>query len=203
MIIDFNWMVQAEDALVDVLGAVLQSNKSLKGKFVDALIAKGVGGAGAAGVTGLVAILGTASTGTAIGTLTGAAAQSATYFWIGSIVGGGAIVGGGVLIAIAVAVGLGASRYWRGNTRSHEALSEHELEILGAIETVIPALRHDIDNQKIPDRQTQDSLLALWADLCASIDIYQKQDADALSLKHRIALKRALGKMQKLLKKLR
>ena len=57
------------------------------------LTSSGVAGVStAAGVYGLVGTLGTASTGTAIGTLSGAAAKSATLAWLG---GGPAVMGGG------------------------------------------------------------------------------------------------------------
>ena len=56
----------------------------------------------AAGVYGLVGTLGTASTGTAIGTLSGAAAKSATLAWLG---GGPAVMGGGGVVAGTMVLG--------------------------------------------------------------------------------------------------
>ena len=56
----------------------------------------------AAGVYGLVSTLGTASTGTAIGTLSGAAAKSATLAWLG---GGSLSIGGGGVAAGTMVLG--------------------------------------------------------------------------------------------------
>ena len=56
----------------------------------------------AAGVYGLVGTLGTASTGTAIGTLSGAAAKSATLAWLG---GGPIAAGGGGMAAGSMVLG--------------------------------------------------------------------------------------------------
>ena len=61
-----------------------------------------VGVSTAAGVYGLVSTLGTASTGTAIGTLSGAAAKSATLAWLG---GGSLAAGGGGVAAGTIVFG--------------------------------------------------------------------------------------------------
>ena len=67
------------------------------------LYSSGVAGAStAAGVYGLVSTLGTASTGTAIGTLSGAAAKSATLAWLG---GGSLAAGGGGVAAGTMVLG--------------------------------------------------------------------------------------------------
>lgn len=60
------------------------------------------GAATAAGVYGTVGVLGTASTGTAIGTLSGAAAKSATLAWLG---GGSVAAGGGGVAAGTMVLG--------------------------------------------------------------------------------------------------
>ena len=76
----------------------------------------------AGGIMGLLSF-GTASTGTAIASLSGAAATTAKLFWVGSIVGGGVAVGAA---AVGVASFLGgyfaASRgkkifFWRKSRR--------------------------------------------------------------------------------------
>ena len=60
----------------------------------------GAGAVTAVGVYGAVSFLGTASTGTAIATLSGAAAKSATLAWLG----GGAIAAGGGGMALGTMV---------------------------------------------------------------------------------------------------
>lgn len=59
-----------------------------------------VGGCGAAGAWALVSFAGTASTGTAIGTLSGAAATNATLAWFGggALAAGGAGMAGGTIV---------------------------------------------------------------------------------------------------------
>jgi len=92
----------------------LESIKELQGidmKATDAIKTLAIGGSGAAAavavtpwaVTGAVSALATASTGTAISTLSGAAATNATLAWLG----GGAISAGGGGVAAGTAV-LGA-----------------------------------------------------------------------------------------------
>ena len=95
MTINKTWFSEAENALVEITGSILQTNKSATSKIMDAVVAKGAGAASVVSVTSLITILGTASTGTAIGALTGAAATTAKLFWIGSLVGGGVAAGGG------------------------------------------------------------------------------------------------------------
>ncbi len=65
------------------------------------------GAATAAGVYGTVGMLGTASTGTAIGTLSGAAAKSATLAWLGggSLAAGGGGVAAGTMVLGGLVVG--------------------------------------------------------------------------------------------------
>ena len=76
-----------------------------KGGRIAARIAGGVGAPAAA--TTLVASLGTASSGTAISTLTGAPLTSATLAWLGggALAAGGLGVAGGVVVLGAIAVG--------------------------------------------------------------------------------------------------
>ena len=79
-------------------GASVQAAEVLGG-----LTSSGAAGVStAAGVYGLVGTLGTASTGTAIGTLSGAAAKSATLAWLG---GGSLAAGGGGVAAGTIVLG--------------------------------------------------------------------------------------------------
>ena len=77
-------------------------------KKVGRVAARVAGGAGApAVVSTLVASLGTASTGTAISTLSGAALTKATLAWLGggALAAGGLGVAGGVVVLGAIGVG--------------------------------------------------------------------------------------------------
>lgn len=84
-------------------GASIQAKEILGG-----LTNSGIAGVStAAGVYGLVGTLGTASTGTAIGTLSGAAAKSATLAWLGggSLAAGGGGVAAGTMVLGGLVVG--------------------------------------------------------------------------------------------------
>lgn len=87
-----------------VSDAELQEMREVSLKMEE-VAAGGFGALGAGGLTGLavyggVGVLGTASTGTAIGTLSGAAATNATLAWLG----GGSLASGGLGIAGGTAV---------------------------------------------------------------------------------------------------
>lgn len=86
-----------------------------------------------AGIFGVAATVGTASTGTAIGALTGAAATSATLAWIGGSVAMGTAIVGTVAVAGGIGFAAGAlwvfRKYWRGNKRLREELSDREQRI--------------------------------------------------------------------------
>ena len=86
-----------------------------------------------AGIFAVAATVGTASTGTAIGALTGAAATSATLAWIGGSVAMGTAIVGAVAVAGGIGFAAGAlwvfRKYWRGNKRLRGDLSERELRI--------------------------------------------------------------------------
>lgn len=96
--------------------------------FAEAILqAGGAGLATSAGTMSLVGLLGTASTGTAIASLSGAAANSATLAWLGggSLAAGGAGVAGGALVAggLLVAPALFVGGFWLASKGS-QALTE-------------------------------------------------------------------------------
>lgn len=109
---------------------------------------------GAATIGGMlmfISVFGSASTGTAIGALSGAAATSAQMYWIGSIFGMGAIAGAVILPAIGAALGLIAvfflSRAVFGRPRKPEKMQEFEVQALFAslrlADPIAPCLGED------------------------------------------------------------
>ena len=203
MTINKTWFSEAENALVEITGSILQTNKSATSKIMDAVVAKGAGAASVVSVTSLITILGTASTGTAIGALTGAAATTAKLFWIGSLVGGGVAAGGGILAVGAVATGFGVMRYWKGSSRSVETLEPHEVEILSAVELLLPALKTEASKERNLTNEETGAVTAIWRDLADSVDIYNREDAARLlAPKQRLRLKLAHRKLRKLLKRI-
>lgn len=129
------------DLLASIAGSILQVSNDKMDLFVSSLAGKGVGGAASAGLMSLVGSFGTASTGTAISTLSGAAATSSTLAWIGGLVGGGMVAGTAVVGGVGVAAGIGAVYYLKGSSRPVEALSERELGIISACRHLAPFLK--------------------------------------------------------------
>ena len=84
--------LKTSKALDVIATAITQTSPKVQNKLTFVLAGK-LGALGTAG--GIVGLLsfGTASTGTAIASLSGAAATTAKLFWVGSIVGGGMTVG--------------------------------------------------------------------------------------------------------------
>ena len=93
-----------------------------------------------------VAAFGTAGTGTAIGTLSGAAATSATLAWIGGLVGGGMAAGGIVLAGVGLVAGLTINFYWRklylGRPKKAEDLEPFETKTLISARSLLGPLRN-------------------------------------------------------------
>ena len=113
--------------------ALLRKEGGTTAKITKIAVAK-LGAIGtSAGIFGVAATVGTASTGNAIGVLSGAAATSAALAWVGgSVAMGTAIVG---TVAVAGGIGFAAGlfwvfhKYWRGKKRLQEELSEQERRI--------------------------------------------------------------------------
>lgn len=103
-----------------------------------------------AGVTAMsafysaVATLGTASTGTAIGSLSGAAATNATLYWIGGLFGGGVAAGATVMTFGAAAIGAGAimawTKYFGTKRRDLDDLSLQEKQIICSCDIILRSL---------------------------------------------------------------
>ena len=91
--------------LTAINGRILQISNRKANAAMGAAASTVAGTAAASSITGLVGLFGTASTGTALAGLAGAAKSTATFYWIGSIVGGG--VAAGTLIIGVGAVGAG------------------------------------------------------------------------------------------------
>lgn len=136
-----------EQSLLGVIGAITQTpNAKVKKARLASNIAtaKVTGIATSASIFGLVSTLGTAGTGTAIGTLSGAAATNATLAWIGGLVGGGMAAGALLLPAAGIAAGTTATmvlkRKIHGRPRKLDELLPFEDEILFCADNLIRPL---------------------------------------------------------------
>ena len=101
---EINWYKKAAETCENIVDAVLIQKRGTSERVVKALATK-FGAAGASvGVFSIASLLGTASTGTAISTLSGAAFQNAALAWIGgNVAAGGMIVFGAAIAGGAVA----------------------------------------------------------------------------------------------------
>lgn len=97
------------------------------GKVVTSKIA-GVAATGA--LLSLVSTFGTAGTGTAIASLSGAASSSATLAWVGGLLGGGMATGAVLTGGVGLIVGLGAYKALSSERRDFESLEEIEQRVL-------------------------------------------------------------------------
>lgn len=142
-----NWYHRAATACEAVGDAILNSKPGTSQRVVKVAAGKlGMIGVPAALMT-VASVLGTASTGTAIGTLSGAAFNSAALAWVG-----GSMAVGGLIVAIAgVAGGLGAllgagwvgQKYLFGRKRKETDLNGQERRILEASLALALAFRNE------------------------------------------------------------
>jgi len=160
-----NWYIRTAEACDDIRDAMLNRKSGYSEKVAKAVIGKlGFVGAPAA-IFSIAALLGTASTGTAIGTLSGAAFNSAALAWVG-----GSVVAGGVILSFAaLAGGLGAAagagvvikKYLSGEAIELDDLPATERDIVEACLGLSVALRSqdlidsNIDPAVIDELQNQ------------------------------------------------
>ncbi len=128
-----NWYDKAALISEQTVDALLNQSSGTAGRVVRGLAAK-LGGVGAtAGVFSIASIFGTASTGTAISTLSGAAFNSAALAWIGGSVASGALIVSGVGILGGIVAYLGARHLLsgiNGKTRKKEQLDDQEARVV-------------------------------------------------------------------------
>lgn len=140
-------LAKIEKSLLGVILSVTQTpdKKGQRTRLATSIAtAKVTGAATTAGIFGVVSTLGTAGTGTAIATLSGAASTSATLAWIGGLVGGGMAAGALVLPATGIAAGAAASMYLHkrhGRPRKLSELHPFEDKILFGASTLLRPLK--------------------------------------------------------------
>jgi len=125
-----------DEALTAVVGAMLQQSNRTAGTIIGVAASKLVAAGVMAGTFAAIGAFGVAGTGTAIATLSGAAAASATLYWIGSSIGLGVAAGSLMLTGGAIAIGIPAAMATRrqilGRRRTEEDLDPHEQAALYA-----------------------------------------------------------------------
>lgn len=148
------WLRDAETSLTRLVANIFQISHKDSSRFASAVVAKASGAAGAAGVPGLVGAFGSASTGTAIASLSGAAASSASLYWVGSLIGGGVFAGTILTGGIGVLVGYTGLRLWKGKPRKVENLTDEEKGIVNASLALVKALKDQLGAGQVSPRNT-------------------------------------------------
>ena len=143
-----------ERVLNGVVAAIRQLSDRRARILTNTVIAKLGGAAAIGGITGLITAFGTASTGTAIASLYGAAATTAQLYWVGSLVGLGTAAGGVMLAATGVGLGVAAAyaarSYLFGSGREADDLQDHEKAILASCVALLGGLRGTLDTEEMP-----------------------------------------------------
>ena len=132
---------ELNNILKNIVGTILQTKD--KSIIQSLIIAKGAGITATTGVFGLASLVGTASTGTAIGTLSGGAFTNASLAWIGGSIASGTIV----LVGGAVVSGYLTVKLFNGKIREPKDLKEYEIGIINACNLIIKSLNENIDKQ--------------------------------------------------------
>ena len=137
-----------EATLTGTIAAIRQESNRQTRLLLKVAIGKASSAFTVAGLAALIAAFGTASTGTPIVMLAGAAQTTAQLYWLGSLVGLGTAAGGIILTTTGFGVALLAAifgiRWLLGASRHEISLQEHEKAILLASLNVIAALRQQI-----------------------------------------------------------
>ena len=155
--------------LNSIAAAITQTSPKAQNKLTSILAGK-LGALGTAGgIMGLLSF-GTASTGTAIATLSGAAATTAKLFWVGSVVGGGVAAGAAAIGAASLIGGYFAASKGKkllfGEARDEESFESEEKFILSICRKVSIALQVESSVSKSDFIQICDVFLApLLADI--------------------------------------
>lgn len=106
-----------------------EANK-VAGQFGAAVVAKFAGVATTGALLVMVSSFGTAGTGAAIASLSGAAASSATLAWVGGLLGGGMAAGAVLTGGASIVIGLGAYKALGSERRNFKSLTDTEQRIV-------------------------------------------------------------------------
>ena len=170
-----NFFEKGATTLEDLVDALLIEKRGTSAKIVRALSVKLAAAGTTAGLFSIASILGAASTGTAISSLSGAAFNSAALAWIG-----GSVVTGGWIVLGAAAAG-GAFAYfgsrniigkWTGKKRKKKSLDPQEMQFVETCLMLATAFRERANQNAILDPLTAESLQQnLKHDLLEQLDV--------------------------------
>jgi len=181
--------------LARITATLMQTNTDetdrLARQFSSAFTAK-ASGVVAAGLTlATVGTLGTASTGTAIATLSGAAANSASLYWLGSVVGGGVAAGAIMTGGVSLVAGLAAYKFLNSESRSFETLSVVEQDLVQGCWLLIARIDEllKLEPVMLGDAAAQTDLDRILLPLYQMLDENADAICEHLDSRHRLVLR--------------
>ena len=140
-----NWYLKAAKACENASDALLRHQSGTSSKISKIVISKLGAASATAGIFSIASLIGTAGTGTAIGSLSGAAFTSASLAWLGGSVAVGSVVVGVAAITGGIGVALGAAwvakKFIFGEKRKRDELEEQERRVLDACLALAVAFR--------------------------------------------------------------
>lgn len=170
-----NFYEKGAMALEDLVDALLIEKRGTSARIVRALSVKLAAAGTTAGLFSIASILGTASTGTAISSLSGAAFNSAALAWIG-----GSVATGGWVVLGAAAAG-GAVAYfgtrkvinkWTGKRRKKKSLDPQEMRFVETCLMLAAAFRERANQNATLDPITAETLQQhLKGDFIEQLDV--------------------------------
>ncbi len=138
---DANWFAKAATACENVSDALLREKKGYSSKIVKVAVGKLGAASTSTGIFSVASLLGSASTGTSIGTLSGAAFNNAALAWVGGTVVMGSIIVGVAALAGGVAISRVLTKHLYGKKRKLSELDQKECNIIDACHGLATAFR--------------------------------------------------------------
>gem|GEM_PF-1139156 len=166
-------------------------SEKLAGQFSSAVLAKVTGVAATTTLLTLVATFGTAGTGTAIASLSGAAAANATLAWVGGLLGGGMAAGAVLTGGIGLVGGLAAYKLLGSERRDFESLSESEQRMVQACWFTIAIIDKYLEGapEKFSEREAEQLLVNVFRPLLEELQRHRKDICANLDGKHSVAFR--------------
>ena len=154
---------QTRDELLYINSCLLQISVEESAQFSSAIgkaVASKVAGAASAGaLLGIAGAFGTAGTGTAIATLSGAAYTNSTLAWVGSLFGGGMAAGAVATAGLSILVGAGVYKALSSKARNLKDLTDLETRIIESCAFLASAIDDTLKSDSLHlDLQTAESL---------------------------------------------
>lgn len=146
-------LINTRKELVKITACILQvpavEAENWLGKFGKLVTAKTSGIIASGSILGLVSAFGTAGTGTAIASLSGAASSSATLAWVGGWVGGGMAAGALLTAGVGVLAGVVIYKLLGSEARQYEELDPVDKSIVESVGMLVAAIDDSLAHQPV------------------------------------------------------